>query len=237
MIDATLTVIVPTRARPQNVARVVTAWHGSGAFNDGAGLLFVVDDDDPTLNDYLRVFEDAYVPGASMRMGIAPTWEPLVPKLNRAAVACSPYASAIGFAGDDHLPRTTGWAARYMSVLAELGTGIVHGNDGMRGAELPTEWAMTSDIVQELGGMVPAPVEHLFCDDAVRHLGIEAGCLRYLPDVLIEHMHPMFDKAPGDEQYARVNAPSQYNRDGLAFARWKAEELPGQAARVRALRA
>lgn len=228
--------IVPTRSRPQNLAPVVTAWRGTGAFTDGAALLFVIDDDDPAREQYHREFAAAYVPGANMGMGVAARWEPLVPKLNRAARQYAAGAFALGFAGDDHLPRTTGWAARYVEELRALGTGIVHGNDGTRGELLPTEWAMTADIVTALDRMVPADVEHLFCDDAIKRLGLEADCLRYLPDVLIEHMHPLFGKALADAQYERVNRPSQYNRDGAAFGQWMARELAGQAQLIRQIK-
>lgn len=234
--DLPLVVIVPTRSRPQNLAPVVTAWHDTGAFADGAALLFVVDGDDPDLERYHREFADSYVPGANMGMNVAARWEPLVPKLNRAARQHATGAFALGFAGDDHLPRSAGWAHRYWQELMALGTGIVHGDDGTRGELLPTEWAMTADIVRALDRMVPADVEHLFCDDAIKRLGLEADCLRYLPDVLIEHMHPLFGKALADAQYERVNRPSQYNRDGAAFGAWMARELAGQAQIIRGMK-
>lgn len=234
--DLPLLTIVPTRSRPQNLAPVVTAWHTTAAFTDGAALLFVVDGDDPELAQYHREFADAYVPGANMGMNVAARWAPLVPKLNRAARQYAAGTFALGFAGDDHLPRTAGWAKRYVEELSDLGTGIVHGNDGTRGELLPTEWAMTSDIVTALDRMVPADVEHLFCDDAIKRLGLEADCLRYLPDVLIEHMHPLFGKALSDEQYVRVNRPSQYNQDGATYGVWMARELAGQAQVIRQLK-
>lgn len=231
-----LLTIVPTRSRPQNLTRVVQAWHDTDAFADGAGLLFVGDNDDPQLPAYEKAFYDARPKAAKLWLGIAERWEPLVPKLNRVATRMADNVFALGFAGDDHLPRTVGWVRQYVAALDEMGTGIVHGNDGARGAELPTEWAMTADIVRELGAMVPAPVEHLFCDDAIKRLGQEANCLRYLPDVMIEHMHPLFGKAPGDEQYARVNRPSQYNTDGAVFASWQVRELPVQAQVIRQIK-
>jgi len=238
-----LLVIVPSRGRPESLARVATAWHRTGAFADGFGLVFAVDADDPSLPEYrealVLVSTISFPAPTPVEMVVADAWYPMVEKLNRVAapVAAGHGYFAIGFAGDDHLPRTPGWAGRYLAELRELGTGIVYGDDGIQGQRLPTQWAMTADIVRALGRMVPADVEHLYCDNAIKDLGEAVGCLRYLPDVLIEHMHPVAGKAPMDAGYARVNRAEQYAKDRAAYETWRDRLLPDQAAMVRALRA
>lgn len=237
-----LLVIVPTRSRPHAVERVAAAWYATGAFGDGAALVFVVDADDPAYPEYRQALDRlaAADPGPTpINLMNAGGWRPMVPKLNRAAAMFAEQGHfALGFAGDDHLPRSAGWARRYLEALRELGTGIVYGNDLLQGERLPTQWAMTSDIVRALGRMVPAPVEHLYCDNAVMALGLRAECLRYLPSVVVEHLHPIALKAPTDAQYRRVNAPDQYRRDGAAYRRWIRERdgLVADVAAVRALR-
>ncbi len=228
---ADLLVVVPSRSRPPNVARLVEAWQETGAF-EVASMRIDIDADDPAFAGYMRL-ADGLPEGA--RIAVGHRWRPLVWKLNRAArQECHGYF-ALGFQGDDHLPRTDGWAQRYLFELAELGTGIVYGDDGYQHENTPTQWAMTSDIVRHLGQrMVPAPVDHLYCDDAVRDLGKAAGCLRYLPDVMIEHMHPSAGKAERDPQYVRVNSRSQYAADRPAYQRWVAERLGADANAVRA---
>ncbi len=44
-------------------------------------------------------------------------------------------------------------------------------------------------------------------DNYWRDLGTAAGCLTYLPDAIVEHLHPSAGKAALDEGYGRVNAP------------------------------
>lgn len=221
-----LIVIVPTRSRPQNVGPVVDAWLETGAFRDGAELHFVIDADDPEYTAYTAVLNEirdmASLSDRALTWAVRDTWQPLVPKLNAAAIELllwSPYA--LGFAGDDHRPRTKGWARRYVDTLRQGGAGIVHGNDGYQGGNLPTEWAMRAAIVRGLGRMIPAPVEHLYCDNSIRDLGNITGSLRYLDDVVIEHMHPVAGKAPTDEQYERVNGRSQYQADRRAYREWR----------------
>lgn len=237
---AELLVIVPTRGRPHAIARVVEAWNTTGGWED-AELRFVVDEDDPTLDQYREAFKGAPLPDPAVRgpvhLTVADRWRPLVPKLNLAAVTWAPEFSAVGFAGDDHLPRTPGWAGRYVDVLAELGTGIVYGNDLIQGPNLPTQWAMTSDIITALGRMVPADVEHLYCDNAILDLGRTAGCIAYLPGVTVEHTHPLAGTAAMDAGYSRVNAPEQYAADRARYIQWRTELLPADAQAVKALMA
>jgi len=231
---ADLLVIVPSRGRPGSVARVVDAWRATGAL-DVAHLVWVVDADDPAIDGYRQAVPDE--PGtAPVSRYEVPRWMPMVRKLDLVAADARETYWSIGFAGDDHVPRTPGWAARYVEELRRLGTGIVYGDDGYQGKRLPTQWAMTSDIVRALGRMVPAPVEHLYCDNAVLDLGISAGCIHYLPDVLVEHMHPVAGKAADDDQYRRVNSRDQYRRDRVAYRRWKQSRLAADVVAVRTLR-
>jgi hypothetical protein len=238
--DAGLLVIVPSRGRPESVARVAQAWQDTAAHED-ATLVFAIDGDDPRHADYF----DQDLPDlghVQVQFMTFTRWMPMVPKLNACATAAAGGSGAgvqwagIAFMGDDHLPRTKHWPSMLLAALGQLRTGIVYGRDGIQNERLPTWWAMTPDIVRTLGRMVPADVEHLYCDNAVKDLGEQADCLRYLPDVLIEHMHPIAGKAAVDEGYARVNAPGQYAHDQAAYQTWRAVQLPVDAGIVCTLR-
>lgn len=237
MTSPDLITIVPTRSRPFHVKRVVDAWVDTSAFSDGAELVFVIDVDDPAFEAYKQELaaSAASIPFDRQVMSWIPVneWRPLVPKLNAAAchldVARRPFA--LGFAGDDHVPRTRGWARAYVDALRS-GAGIVYGDDGFQHDNLPTEWAMRAEIVTALGRMIPAPVEHLYCDNSIRDLGRATGLLRYLPEVTIEHMHPVAGKGDSDEQYDRVNGQVQYRTDRRAYREWKRYGLINDVARI-----
>jgi Methyltransferase domain len=64
----------------------------------------------------------------------------------------------------------------------------------------------------------------------------QAGALRHLPEIRIEHMHPVAGKADTDDQYQRVNHRDQFRKDRQAYEGWQRTELPTQMAAVRALR-
>jgi predicted O-methyltransferase YrrM len=233
-----LAVIVPTRGRPDNVRKVIGAWDFTNAW-DHADLVPVVDADDPEIQRYRELVADTEHPDtgeALVQLLEVPRWMPMVHKLDLAARELAGRYWALGFAGDDHLPQTINWAQRYLTVLRELGTGMVYGDDGYQGAKLSTEWAVTSDAVRALDRMVPAPVEHMYCDNSILELFTLAGAVRHLPEVRIEHMHPYAGKADSDEQYKRVNGREQMHRDRVAYQKWRAKEAPAQVTTIRALR-
>lgn len=219
-----LVVLVPTRSRPHLVPRMVDAWFKTGAFGV-AELHFVIDQDDMSFDQYRRMF-DRY---PSVNYGIRPEWQPMVPKLNYGAVLAAEHATNVAFMGDDHVPRTEMWAHKLIAAHLAHGPSIAYGRDGFQDKALPTWWSMSSSIIGKLGRMVPAPVQHLYCDNAVKMLGEEIERLVYLEDVLIEHMHPIAGKAKMDDQYVRVNRKQQYARDEAAFRGWMADGLDRDA--------
>lgn len=219
--------IVPTRGRPVRAETFVDRWAASSV--GLSDVVLCVDSDDPTFPEYQRRFG---TPRAALGDSAARLWvdEPahLGPWTNRAAVRHAELYPMLGSVGDDHR-LTPGWEEAVTMNLAELGTGIVHCNDGSHEGRLPTAWIMTSDIVRALGWMVPPGIEHLYIDRAVNLLGREAGCMRYLPDVDIIHEHPNAIarseperlKLMADGLYERSNSEERWHVDGLAWDAWR----------------
>lgn len=226
--DVELLVIVPSRGRPRNIVALWDAWTAAGT-SAAAGLLVAADDDDPTLPAYEQVCGER-----GIELTVGPRLR-MVPTLNKAAAERAPHHFALGFMGDDHRPRTRGWADRYLETLRDLGTGWVYGNDLIAGERLPTQWAQTSDIVQALGGMIPAPVVHLWADNQIYDLGHGIGRIKYLPDVVVEHCHPLAGTATEDAGYREVNAPAVFETDRLIYADWYEHRMPADVAKLRAL--
>lgn len=122
----------------------------------------------------------------------------------------------VGFMGDDHRVRTHGWDQHLAQAAGPWG--VAYGNDLLRGAELPTSVVMSADIIRVLGKMAPAELWHMYCDDYWKALGIELGHLAYLPDVVVEHLHPAAGKAQLDDSYRQTNSPEVFARDAAAWA-------------------
>lgn len=213
-----LVMLIPSRGRPGSVRKQADAWAATNATKQ-VDLVWILDLDDPTIESYERELQNY----PWMQIHVQPTWVPMVPKLNRVAVEVAQVWPYVGFMGDDHLPRSTRWHDDLATSLERTGLGpvIVYGKDGFQDQKLATWWAMTSNVITTLGRMVPAPVQHLYCDNAIMELGAGARCLRYLPHVLIEHMHPVAGKGKLDAGYQRVNRRQQYDRDLAAFLGWR----------------
>ena len=222
-----LTVIVPTRERP-DAARELAAGFAQTCTADTL-LLFSIDTTDPRRHEYLA----ATLAGPRVACITADN-RTMVEALNTAASTVE--STFVGFMGDDHRPRTRGWDSAYIHALRELGTGIVYGDDLLQSERLPTQIAMTTDIVRTLGWMAPPDLVHLAVDNWWLELGRRAGCIRYLPGVVVEHVHPVAGKVEWDEGHRRVNAPEMYHRDLATLARLKVQELPRAVRAVRALR-
>lgn len=217
-----LTVLVPTRGRPDNLRRL------HGAFVETCDrpttLVALVDLDDQALPGYQQ-FADGQRDDPFFRLETGPRLR-LGPTLDAAAVKWAGRSEAIGFMGDDHVPRTVGWDGRYLDALTALGTGVVYGNDLIQGEALPTQVAMTSDIVLATGHMVPPGAVHLFLDNAWLALGRGLDAITYLPDVVVEHVHPIAGKAAWDAGYAECNTDQLMDADRAVFEAWQAETLP-----------
>ncbi|MFG1683511.1 hypothetical protein ACGFNP_25305 [Nonomuraea sp. NPDC049269] len=208
-----LLVIVPSRGRPHNIADLYVAW--SETTHRDAHPLVAVDDDDPSLPEYQRVCS---LTGVELEVG--PRLR-LTGTLNKVASERAPHHKAIAFMGDDHRPRTIGWDSHIMAALDGLGTGIVYGNDLLQGERMATAVAMTSNIVSTLGYMAPPQMVHLCLDLCWVDWGKAIDRLAYLPDTVIEHMHPAVGKAQSDRGYEEANSPEQTAADHAAYQAYR----------------
>ena len=208
-----LLVIVPSRGRPHNIADLYVAW--SETTHRDARLLVAVDDDDPTLPEYQRVCSLA-----GIELEVGPRLR-LTGTLNKVATERAPNHRAIAFMGDDHRPRTIGWDSDLLQALDRLGTGIVYGNDLLQGEKMATAVAMTSNIVNALGYMAPPQMVHLCLDLVWVDWGRAIARLAYLPDTIIEHMHPAVGKAVSDRGYEEANSPERTAGDHAAYEAYR----------------
>lgn len=205
--------LVPTRGRPDNALRLVKAWHTTTTGD--TRLQLCLDDDDPELARYEELLRTpdldghrfGYVVGPRLRLG---------PTLNHYATYAMDTYDAIGFMGDDHLPRTPGWDRELADSLRPFG--VAYGNDLIQGPALPTAVLLDARLVRAMGFMCPPGLVHMYLDNFWRHLGVAMGTLAYRPDVVIEHLHPIAGKSEWDDRYREVNDGGVYAADEAAYA-------------------
>lgn len=216
---ADLTIFCPTRGRPQNARELQDIFYNTSTAD--SELIFIVDHDDPSLSEYMDLERDVFqfyhwCITESTRRG-------MTQGLNRAFDSYSlVLGRAVGFFGDDHRPRTVGWDSAYLAAIEAMGgTGMVYGNDLLQGERLPTQIVMSTSIPMALGRMVPDELQHLYVDDYWLALGRQLGRIRYLDDVVIEHLHYSIGKAEEDEGYRVVNSSEMAQRDRVAWQQFK----------------
>lgn len=221
MSHSDLLLIVTSRGRPESWIRL------AGALNDTVAeridVLLAVDYDDPRACDYEALGADLVF---GERLGH-------IGSLNAHALDRCRVYPIVGQMGDDHVPRTKGWDQRIRAALAT--PGIAYGNDLLQGANLPTSVFFSSEIIQATGKFAPEGLWHLYADNYWRDLGLGAGCLRYLPDVIIEHLHPIADKSEWDQTYVESNASEVDLKDAACWDAYQLEQLPEDIAKVKAV--
>ena len=219
---AGMVVLVPSRTRPGNIARLLQAWADTGATAD---LVVLVDDDDPDLDEYRAVCAGSVadlVVGPRQRIG---------PLVDHHAVALAATFDVVAFMGDDHCPRTPGWDEKILDASGPWS--VVYGDDLLQRQNLATAVFMGGALVRELGYFNVPGCDHLYLDNGWMTVGRELGTLTYLPDVVIEHVHYLNGKAPQDALYAEVNDPTMYAHDRAAFVAWANGPAASDLARVR----
>lgn len=207
-MTAEMLLLIPTRGRPRNAARLDAALRATTS--DRTEWLFIVDDDPTNTGAYRN---------AAAPIRFQTTRRGLVGTLNHWSAGAAKKYRAVAFMGDDHLPRTQGWDALLLGAIGD-GPGLAYGDDLLQRAALPTMVAMSSDIIRALGYMVPPALWHLYCDNFWLELGAATDTLHYVPEAVIEHVHPVARKATWDAGYTEVNSPGQYSADERAWRRY-----------------
>ena len=231
-------VVVPSRGRPAAARDTILAIRETAA-RVSTKTILAVDADDPSLIAYRDMVTS--VSGREYRdqptlvvLDKSETGN-LVIATNTVSlrIANEDPDTIIGNLGDDHRPRTPGWDRTLIRTLEE--PGIAYVDDGIHGERLPSAPFISASIVLALGWYALPACRHLYIDDAWRELGKAIGRLYYLPEIVIEHMHPAVGKGEWDDGYERANAQPAMLKDRKAFEGWVSRgERDRDAQRVRA---
>ena len=201
-----LAVLVPSRGRPRNVARLIEACERTCQLD--TGLHFGFDRDDPQLPACLKA-ADGYSYSLRDRMELGP-WTNELAELN----SHLPYLCSMG---DDMIPSTPGWDRQLVEACGPCG--MAYPND-LRRADIPETIVMSTAIVRALGWMCQPGIGHWYTDNVWSDLGRGAGCLAYLQDVIVEHKHPNVPGGdPTDMTY--TDAAHRFPRDLAAYQKWR----------------
>jgi hypothetical protein len=214
----TLGILLPTRGRPHNLRRFLEA---TAETAQGDYTVYVrLDDDDPTLSEYMDVLEDHLdrtLVEIGPRTGFAAS-------LNESAAAADRDGCFyIGMFGDDVEPKSPGWDVALTEALGGP-LGVAYGDDGLRdkhAADLPTHYITQTSVYRRLGYLAPPGIKHLFLDNVARDIGRQLGRFLFVP-VLIQHRHPWAEgEHLADKTYEEGGRnPKIRKSDLMAYQRW-----------------
>ena len=219
-----LLVIVPSRGRPQNIARLLKAVRATSRM--ATHVHVAVDDDDPELPAYERVFSNLKhhydVLETGPRKGLC-AWT------NEIAVRRAGDYPFLASLGDDHVPRTPGWDRALTRAIEDMGgTGFAYPFDGTR-EDVPEACVMSSDLVLALGWFCLPGLSHWYVDNVWADLGRGTGCIRHLRAVAVDHVRGKADATSRDN--GRTLDP---DRD--AYWHWRAIRMADDIAVILKLR-
>ena len=222
----TLLVMTPTRWRRENCERYLKSFTEATDFAD---LLFITDaDDQETYRDMdWGVAKHAVMDTGKERVGTTR-------KVNHAVDMFAGQYDAFMYLGDDHLYSTPHWDTIMMGKLASMpgGTGMLYGDDRRR-ADIPEMIIISADIVETLGYFAEPTLAHYYIDNVWAELGKRSGLLRYVPQVLFEHLHYQVRSEVEHDRAYRSAENLWGQRDASAYQEWAATRATQEVSMLR----
>jgi Glycosyl transferase family 2 len=205
-----ISVLCPTRNRPENVARMAGSAWSAAAEPDGVELVFYEDDDAPGSVPHSLAVVDGVTVVTGPRTMFSAMWN-----------KCMARASGDIFmvCGDDIVFRTTGWDTAVLDAFARYPDGIalVYGDDLIHGAKLASHAFAHRNWTDATGYLTPPYFPSDYCDAWLYDVAEMIGRLVFLPGVVTEHLHPVAGKAAWDQthrdrlaRHARANPAALY---------------------------
>jgi len=220
-----LAILVPSRGRPESVARLVQACEKTCGTD--YQLVFAFDDDDLSIQASKRAAGHSYVM-TGPRKGLAEWTNVLWRELRH---EFSYFASI----GDDHIPKTPGWDTHLAGALDAHGGGFAYCWNGHHQEipNFPEMCVISAPVLDALGWMAEPALAHYCIDVVWMDLGLAADCLYYLGDVEIYHDHWMFPDAAAPRDGTYWDAMERGHSDVRAHEVWRSERMAADVARVK----
>lgn len=201
--SVSISLLLPTRGRPTLLQRLFESLANTTADLSVLELVLYVDEDDTETRQISH-------PLLSLVKLIEPPGQKMG-NMNRACYEAS-HGRHVMLMNDDVVFRTKGWDARVLEAFAPFPDEIalVYGNDLHRGKGVPTFPIVSRTVCDLIGGICPRDYLNVYIDvhlhdifKKLRRIGHDR--LRYLDDVIFEHMHHEVGKSLRDRTYFKKN--------------------------------
>ena len=181
-----------TFQRPELFLRMVKSYQQT-AKSPESRLVAYVSTEDPKIEEYKKLILPERT---SIEYGPKKT---MVQVLNY--FSCEKYREYNYYSevNDDHVFVTPGWDIAMMKAIDKKynGMSIAYGKT----ESLPTATMHGAKLVHGLGYFFPPIYEHMLVDFWIIEVNIATDIMVYLPDVVVDHLHPVFKKGVWDDTY------------------------------------
>lgn len=204
--------IFATRNRPENCKRFIDAWIKTKA---STPVYVRIDDDDSTLDELTSLsWPKDFKIVVGKREGLRAAMQELYLE--------NPNEPWYGLLADDLVPQTENWDI----LLAERAgnKNISYPNDLGGKPKLPTHPVVGGDLTRALGWFGFPVVQHLYVDTVYQYIGNQLNNLYRMEDVIVEHVHPFWNKTDSDKIYSENKQRAA--RDKENYLNWVANEGP-----------
>lgn len=218
--------ILPTKGRPENLRRFVSANREMGCSTPG---LIVVNRPDWVEHEAAyREIEALLSPGWGFVQVDATCYGDAV----RAMWDTVKNDDWIGLVCDDLLPTTSKWDTQLLQHLT--GWNVVSTNDGWQAPRrLHGAIAWSGDLARAVGWIFPEGLRHIFHDDVWETLGKETSCWQTRMEIMVKHMHESKDGIVGPT----MDPTSElWKHDEAWYQNWYVTERRAVVDRIEALK-
>jgi len=204
--------ILATRSRPENCKRFIDAWITTNA---STPVYVRIDNDDPALDELLKLpWPTEFKVVVGPREGLRAAMQELYIQ--------NPNEPWYGLLADDLVPQTKSWDT--ILVKKAGSDAISYPNDLGGKPRCPTHPVVGGNLVRAIGWFGFPVVQHLYVDAAWQIVGEGLGKLYRLQDVVVEHVHPFWQKAVKDKIY--VENKKRAANDKTEFLKWCKDHAP-----------
>ena len=92
-------------------------------------------------------------------------------------------------------------------------SGLVHFPDGIANEKLCTFSVMDRAYYEELGHIYNPAYDSIGCDNEQHEVAVLTKRYKYVPVIIVKHLHPAYGMAPIDDLYRRNEHPALYAKD------------------------
>ena len=210
-----ISILIPTMGRPERLRDTVKSIYDTASRPSAVEVLVRVDWADAARPEYVKVVAEMWGACRTFYPEGQTSYGKGIEYLRKKA------RGDVFFAGsDDTIFRTKGWDARVRAALVKYqdGLAILYANNG-QDREKAEHFFATRKWVDTLGYLVRTEFRHFCVDQWVEELAKGVGRLEFLRDVVVEHCHKKYAKAPDDATYQMVRGKTgTSDADNALFA-------------------